>query len=60
MDFDMDPATFFIWDELIDPGKEYECPSCGRLLDGGCAVWSDDAQCLVIECPDCHVVTLVE
>jgi len=36
MDFDMDPTLdpteFFVWDDLIDPGKEYQCPNCGCLL----------------------------
>ena len=37
VDFDMDPimdpAEFFIWDDLVDPGKQYPCPEL-RTADG--------------------------
>ena len=54
-----DPLGFFLWDEFIDPGKPYQCPSCGRLLDDDTSKWNDDRQCHVIECPDCHALVRV-
>ena len=52
MDCDMDPmmepTEFFIWDDLVDPGKEYQCPNCGRLMDGSCIARSEENDCLVL------------
>ena len=56
MDFDMDPTEFFIWEEFIDPGKEYQCPSCGLLMDGSCVAWNEKEGCFVCGCPDCGCV----
>ena len=55
-----DPLSFFLWDEFIDPGKPYQCPECGRLLDDDTSKWNDDRQCHVIECPDCHALVRVD
>lgn len=53
----MDPWSFFIWDEFVDPGKPLECPGCGVLLDAACVQWDEDEERYVIVCPDCGTVT---
>ena len=60
MDFGMGPLDFFIWDDLIDPGKEYQCPSCGRLMDDSCIVPSDEHDDPVCECPDCGTLSEID
>ena len=63
MDSEMDPMMgpmgFFIWDEYIDPGKEYQCPNCGLLMDGSCVAWCEEGECPVCECPDCGTVSTI-
>jgi hypothetical protein len=60
-DFDPvdDPLDYFMWEEFIDPGKEYECSNCGRLMDGSCVAWCEEEECLVCECPDCGTVSKI-
>jgi len=55
-----DPLDFFLWDELIDPGKPYQCPSCGCLLGEDTKTWSDEHQFHVIECPECGTLSRVD
>ena len=49
----MDPWTFLIWDEFVDPGKPLQCPVCGVLFDEECVEWDDDEECYVCVCPYC-------
>jgi len=60
-DFDPvdDPLDFIAWEELIDPGKEYQCPECGKLMDENCVEWSEEEECWVCECPDCGAVSRI-
>ena len=55
-----DPLGFFLWDEFIDPGKPYQCPSCGRLLGEDTKRWSEEHQLKVIECPECGTISRVD
>jgi len=48
----MDPADYFIWQEFLDPGMEYECPSCGTPF-GEENVASDEHGSRLYECPGC-------
>ena len=54
------PLDFFVWDEFIDPGKEYECPNCGRRMDESCVAWCEEEACLVCECPDCGTASTID
>ena len=55
-----DPLGFFLWDEFIDPGKPYQCPSCGCLLGEDMKRWSDEHQLNVTECPECGTMSRVD
>jgi len=63
MEWDFDPAKdpidFIVWEELIDPGKPYQCPKCGQLMDQDCVEWSEGRECRVCRCPDCGAVSRI-
>ena len=48
MDPSMDPKDFLVWDELVDPGKQYQCPNRGRLMDSSCVARSEEHDGLVV------------
>ena len=56
----MEPTEFFIWDDLIDPGKEYQCPNSERLMDGSYVARSEEDDCLVCQCPDCGTLNNID
>ena len=44
-------CDFFIWDDFIEPKKEYQCPNYGLLLDEPTLKWSDESDSFVFICP---------
>ena len=57
----MDPITWFIYDQFLDPGK-HQCKDCGALFDkeDQCIEWSEEDNCMPFECLDCGAVGQIE
>lgn len=49
----MDPVDYFLYEELLDCGLEYQCQQCGTRFGHESVAWNETAQCRVAVCPGC-------